>query len=168
MPGAISDSSTLIHLARIGRLHLLQEFHERILIAPAVWREVVEEGREWPGSSEVENGKRSGWIEVVAPANRHLIQFLKKDLHEGESETIALAVDLNPDIVFLDESDARIAAAVYGLRVSGVIGILIRAKRVGRISSLRDELDRLRIEAGFWIGDEIYRKALQASGEYQD
>ena len=62
MPGAICDSSTLIHLAKIGRLHLLREFHKKIL---------------------------------------------RKDLHEGESETIALAVEEKPEIVFLDESEAR-------------------------------------------------------------
>ncbi|MDD2755975.1 MAG: DUF3368 domain-containing protein, partial [Methanothrix sp.] len=52
-----------------------------------------------------------------------------------------------------------------GLKISGVIGILIRAKLAGRISSLQDDLDRLRIDAGFWIGEEIYRKALRVSGE---
>jgi predicted nucleic acid-binding protein len=31
MPGAISDSSTLIHLAKIGQLDLLREFHKKIL-----------------------------------------------------------------------------------------------------------------------------------------
>jgi len=152
MPGAISDSSTLM-------------FHKKILIAPAVWREVVQEGRGWPGSSEVEEGRRLGWIDVVAPANQPLIRFLQKDLHEGESETIALAVELNAEVVFLDESEARKTAGVYGLNISGVIGILIRAKREERISSLREELDRLRNDAGFWIGEEVYKKALRASGE---
>jgi len=52
MPGAVSDSSTLIHLAKIGHLHLLLDFHQSILIAPAVWREAVPEWRELPGSSE--------------------------------------------------------------------------------------------------------------------
>ena len=50
----------LIHLAKIKRLHLLRDFHKDIFIAPAVWREVVQEGREWPGSSEVEQGRRAG------------------------------------------------------------------------------------------------------------
>ncbi|HUS75082.1 MAG TPA: DUF3368 domain-containing protein [Methanothrix sp.] len=168
MPGAISDSSTLIHLAKIRRLTLLREFHKKIFIAPAVWKEVVQEGREWPGSSEVEQGRQAGWIEVVDPVNRPLINLLQKDLHEGESETIALAVQLNADIVFLDESEARRTARVYGLNITGVIGILIRAKREGRIPSLREELDRLRNDAGFWIGDDVYKKALQASGEDQD
>ena len=168
MPGAICDSSTLIHLAKIGRLHLLREFHKRIFIAPAVWREVVQEGRDWPGSSEVKQGRQAGWIEVIDPANQTLIHFLRKDLHEGESETIALAVEVKPEVVFLDESDARRIAKVYGFNITGVIGILIRAKREGLIPSLREELDKLRNEAGFWIGDDIYRKALCASEEEGD
>ena len=168
MPGAICDSSTLIHLAKIGRLHLLREFHKKIFIAPAVWREVVQEGRDWPGSSEVEQGRQAGWIEVVDPTNQTLIHFLRKDLHEGESETIALAVEGMPEIVFLDESEARRIAKVYGFNITGVIGILIRAKQEGLIPSLREELDKLRNEAGFWIGDDIYRKALCASEEEGD
>lgn len=168
MPGAICDSSTLIHLAKIGRLHLLREFHKKIFIAPAVWREVVQEGRDWPGSSEVEQGRQAGWIEVIDPTNQTLIHFLRKDLHEGESETIALAVEEKPEIVFLDESEARRIAKVYGFNITGVIGILIRAKREGLIPSLREELDKLRNEAGFWIGDDIYRKALCASEEEGD
>ena len=168
MADAISDSSTLIHLAKIGRLHLLREFHKKILIAPAVWREVVGEGRDWPGSSEVEQGKQAGWIEIVDPTNRTLIHFLRKDLHEGESETIALAVEKDSEVVFLDESEARGIARVYGLNITGVIGILIRAKREGMIPSLREELDKLRDEAGFWIGDDVYRNALCSSGEERD
>jgi len=89
-------------------------------------------------------------------------------LHEGESETIALAVQLTTDVVFLEESEARRTARVYGLNITGVIGILIRARREGRIPSLQEELDRLRNDAGFWIGDDIYKKALHASGEDKD
>ena len=92
----------------------------------------------------MEQGRLAGWIEVVNPANRPLINLLQRDLHEGESETIALAVELNADVVFLDESEARRTARVYGLNITGVIGILIRAKREGRIPSLREELDKLR------------------------
>ena len=33
------------------------------------------------------------------------------------------------------------------------------------IPSQQEELDRLRDEAGFWIGDDVYMKALQSSEE---
>ncbi len=105
MPSAISDSSTLIHLAKIGRLNLLKEFYEKIILAPAVWKEVVEEGHDWPGSLEVKEGKRLEWINVIAPSNTSLVHLLRDDLHQGEAETIALAVELNSEVVFLDESE---------------------------------------------------------------
>ena len=51
--------------------------------------------------------------------------------------------------MFLDEREARKMARAYGLNLSGVIGILIRAEKEGRISSLKEELDRLRNDSGF-------------------
>jgi len=60
MQEAISDSSTLIHLAGIERLELLKESYEKILITPEVWKEVVEEGKERPGAREVKEAHKSG------------------------------------------------------------------------------------------------------------
>lgn len=57
MPLVISDSSTLIHLATIGRLALLNKFYAQITITPSVWHEVVEEGEGRPGALEVANAR---------------------------------------------------------------------------------------------------------------
>jgi predicted nucleic acid-binding protein len=165
MPVVVCDSSTLIHLARIGRLSLLTDFHSKIIVVPAVWKEVVDEGQSRPGSSEIRYARESGWIEVTMPHNGPLVQLLLRELHKGESETIALAVELHADLVFLDENDARRVAKVYGLNISGVVGILIRAKLAGKVASLRNELDSLRTNGGFWIGNDVYNRALNAVGE---
>lgn len=165
MRGAICDSSTLIHLAGIGRLELLKEFYETILITPAVWNEVVEEGKERLGAREVREANSTGWIEVIAPDNESVVRLLECELHKGEAETIALAIEQQSEVILLDELEARRVADVYGLRKTGVIGILIRAKLEGRVASLREELDRLREEADFWVGDEIYWQALKAVAE---
>ena len=165
MPEAISDSSILIHTARIGRLDILKDFYEKILITPAVWKEVVEEGETKPGALEVKEACGSGWIEVMAPANESVVQLLERELHKGEAETIALAIELHPDVIFLDESEARKVASLYGLPMTGTIGVLIRAKFEGKIVSLQEELDKLRNDAGFWIDDELFSRALQAAAE---
>ncbi len=69
MPGAVSDSSTLIHLAVLGRLGLLQEFYDQVLIPPAVRKEVVEGGQGRAGAREVEEAAQSGWLKVMAPTD---------------------------------------------------------------------------------------------------
>lgn len=165
MPEAISDSSTLIHSAGIGRLELLKGFYGNILITPSVWKEVVEEGHGRSGALEVREACSSGWVKVMTPANESVVRLLKRELHAGEAETIALAIEQQPDVVFLDESEARRVANLYGLRITGIIGILMRAKSEGKIVSLRDELDKLRNEAGFWIDDELYNRVLQSVEE---
>lgn len=165
MPEAISDSSTLIHSAGIGRLELLKGFYDKILITPSVWKEVVEEGHGRPGALEVREACSLGWVKVMTPVNEYVVRLLKRELHAGEAETIALAIEQQPDVVFLDESEARRVANLYGLRITGIIGILMRAKSEGKIVSLRDELVKLRNEAGFWIDDELYNRVLQSAEE---
>lgn len=165
MHEAISDSSTLIHLAGIGRLELLKAFYAKIFITPAVWQEVVEEGGGRPGAEELTDARAASWIEIVAPSNESLVRLLERELHKGEAEAIALAIERHAEVIFLDELEARRAAEVYGLRKTGVIGLLIRAKLERKVDSLREELDRLRNEAGFWLGDEVYQQALHEVGE---
>ena len=165
MPLVVSDSSTLIHLASIGRLALLKKFYASITITPAVWREVVEQGAGRAGAVEVANAHKAGWIEIVAPTDESLVRLLKRELGDGESEVIALAIEQQADLTLLDESEARRIAEIFGLSKTGVIGILMRAKREGEIDSLRTELDKLREQGGFWIEDRLYHQALAAVGE---
>ena len=61
MPEAISDSSTLIHLAGIERLQLLKEFYGKILITPAVWDEVVVAGAASLEKFRTEQEMREFW-----------------------------------------------------------------------------------------------------------
>lgn len=165
MPVVVSDSSTLIHLAAIGRLTLLKEFFGVVTIPMAVWREVVVQGHDRSGAIEIKQAYQEGWIEIETPKDPVLLQLLRRDLDDGESEVIALAVERGAALVLIDESEARKIAEMYGLMKTGVIGILIRARRAGRVESLRIELDNLLTQGGFWIEDKLYKDALRAVGE---
>jgi uncharacterized protein len=89
-----------------------------------------------------------------------VLKLLKRELNDGEAEVIALAVEDRNAHVLMDEFEARQVAEVFHLGKTGVVGILIRAKLQGMIPSLRQELERLRLEGGFWISDELILKAL--------
>lgn len=167
MGWVVSNSSTLIHLAAIDRLGLLEEFFGHILVPSAVWREVVEQGVGKPGVENVRSARQVGWIEVETPTDTALLRLLQYDLDEGEAEAIALAIEHQAELVLLDESEARRVADLYGLQKTGVIGLLIRARQGGLIGSLRDELSRLSYQGNFWIEEKLYRQALDAVGEEQ-
>lgn len=168
MLAAIRDSSTLIALTAIGRLDLLRQFYGAVTIPTAVWREVVEQGQGRAGALAVAQACQDGWIEIKPITSSPLTQLLKRDLGEGEAEVIALAIEQAAQIVLLDESEGRRVADSYGLRKTGVVGLLLRAKQEGQISALKTELDKLRAEAGFHLEERLYHRALAAVGESAD
>lgn len=65
----------------------------------------------------------------------------------------------------MDERAARKIAKSLRLNVLGTVGLLIRAKQIGKISSLRDILDQLRDDAQFRISKSLYELALGTVGE---
>ena len=158
----ISNSSPIMNLAIIGYLDLLRQFFSRIYITQAVWKEVVIDGKGKEGVSEIKNAK---WIKVINIEETPLLRLLKKDLDNGEAETIAYALQKKNALVLLDEDDAREIADFYKIEKTGVIGILIRAKTEGKIPLLKPVLDELRNKAGFWIKDSLYKDVLKVVGE---
>ena len=158
----VSNSSPLINLAIIDQFHLLESLFSTIYVPDAVWRECVIDGKGKLGAEIIEE---SGFIKQMQPTNINLIKLLMRELDEGESESIALAIEIQADLILLDEQDARNIADIYGLKMTGVIGILIRAKREGYISSVRKYIDILQTKAGFRVSKELYNSILRLSDE---
>lgn len=159
----VANASVLIALSSSGQLTLLRErFPDGVLIPPAVWREVVEQGRKRPGVQEVDAAK---WIIRHEVTAKEIVKLLQRELDEGEAEAIALAHEVRAELVLLDERDARRVAKQLGLRVLGTVGILIWAKRAGKLISLREALDVLQTQAKFRISQTVYERALREVGE---
>ena len=70
----VSNSSPLIALAKIGKLHILKELFGEIIIPKAVWNEVVVKGKGKPGAEEVEKAE---WIKVREVKDRLSVEVLK-------------------------------------------------------------------------------------------
>jgi predicted nucleic acid-binding protein len=153
----VSNASPLINLARIRSLDLLHQLYGKLLIPKAVWKEIVVEGAGQPGAEEV---KSAEWITVQAVANHSLVLALRQELDAGEAETIVLALEQKADILLMDERLGRETARHLGLRYTGLIGVLIEAKRKGLLNAIKPQLDALRNDAGFRMSDTLYTRVL--------
>jgi len=161
----VANSSVLIALSAIGRLTLLsQRFPQGVLIPQAVWQEVVETGKGKPGSEEVSS---VSWITVHEVRDKGLVALLCAEVDEGEAEAVALARERQIPVVLLDEKDARRVAQRLSLQVLGTVGILIWARRVGAVVSLRDQLDSLQSRGKFRLSESVYQEALRSVGEVE-
>ena len=158
----MADSSPLISCARAGKLSLMKSVYSKIVIPPAVYREIVTEGAGKPGAEAVKKGL-SIWIEVREPADKSFIDMIGQHLGAGESEAIALARELD-GYLLADEGRVIAQARRYGMKIKSTLLMLLEAKEQGLISSVKAELDEL-IASGFRCSEPLYRKILAVSEE---
>lgn len=156
MQKVVSNSSPIIHLAKIRKLNLLKEYFQTITIPEIVYRECIVEGKD---REEVELIKNADWIKTLQVKDQKLVKLLQSSLDDGESEAITLSLEIGADLILLDDSDAREKARLYNLEITGIIGVLLRAKLDGKIDSLKENLKRLK-ETGFWIDDKLEARLL--------
>ncbi len=159
----VSNASVLIGLSSIGMLELMHKrFPEGLLIPIAVQREVVDEGEGRSGAREV---AESNWIKVQKVDDEKLVGLLRAELDEGEAEAIALAHQIAAKVILLDEKDARLVAQRMNIRVLGTIGLLIWAKKTGKLKTLSTYLETLRSQGKFRFSQALYERALREVGE---
>jgi len=118
-----------------------------------------------PGAIEVQT---LSWIRTQAVTNIQGvidIQTSEDNIDLGEAEAIILALELKADLIFMDERRGRALAATYGLKVTGLLGILLQSKGQGLISLVKPVMDRLIEEADFRISSDLYATVLRNAGE---
>ena len=103
------------------------------------------------------------WIEILAPRQALPTPYSVK-LGDGEKEAIALALELKPEHLIVDDDGARRFAVRHAIPVIGTAGVLGLAKVAGIIDELRPHLDALRA-SGFRLSDAIYNALLAQAGE---
>lgn len=126
-----------------------------------VWHELEEIGdpAAW---SRLEDARSDGWLEVaVAPVSR-CPEFDR--LHAGEIAALSLALERGADWLILDDGDARKVAKSFGLRIIGVLGLMVWAKRHGLIQDLAAAIDELRRTTGFRVSPQLLSQILLEGG----
>ena len=120
----VSDSTTLIILFDLNRLELLSNLFPKIIIPSAVYAEI--------------SLKRAitlpSFITVEQASENETLKSLKLLLDLGESEAIALALELNSKLI-IDEKKGRKIAMRQGLEIIGLLGIIYLNIKKGFLST---------------------------------
>ncbi|HBG93477.1 MAG TPA: DUF3368 domain-containing protein [Nitrospiraceae bacterium] len=96
--------------------------------------------------------------------DKALAKQIRESLHLGEIEAIALAGEIKADLIILDDKKAREFAEKEGLKVAGLLALLIIAKEKRIIERVKPIVDALR-KHGFFVGEDLYLEILKLSGE---
>jgi predicted nucleic acid-binding protein len=160
----VSNTSPISNLAIIGKLDLLRVQFREIWIPEAVQRE-LEQLTFTPAVAAIRQAIDARWMAVRSARQQDVGEILKQTLDPGESEAIALALECEAELVLMDERAGRQAAMRSGLTVTGALGLLLRAKRRGDISSIKSTLNALRTEARFFMAPQLEAIVLHEAGE---
>ena len=136
----IVDTSVLIALEKINLLDVLCKMYSEIILPEAVIGEF---------------GTPPITCYCVKKVESPLARFLSSDLNlgKGESEVIALANETGTKTI-IDDLKARGIAEKLGLKVSGTIGVLLKAESLGLINSAYEKIKELK-ENGFYVSGEL-------------
>ena len=158
------SGSPLVYLAGLDDFFLLRTLFSEVAIPLGVFQEVAIGGTQFPVARQV-IAAQGNWLHTPRLRDdSRAVEFRNAGLHSGESEALALALELQTEALLMDDSDAVEIARQLGINVIRTTGIYRLAKQRGLIESLAPKLDQLR-SAGFWLRDDHYRMILNSVGE---
>ncbi len=150
----VSDTTAITTLLKAKEERLLQELFEQVLVPQAVWDELMEFHTKLPQFIE---------LRLVTDASRRLPGT--DMLGRGEAEALLLAKQLNARLLLTDDRKARLAAQRLEIRCVGLVGMVVQAKRRGRIPSVREILLKLETDGGLYLSDAVVADALRLADE---
>ena len=157
-----------LNLAAVGRADLLASLYGELVVPPAVGRELAGLPRREPRFAAAAPRPPFVRVEPIPSSAVNvgaLLAELALELHPGEAEALTLATARRADLLLVDELAARRLAQRRGVPTQGLLGVLVEAKRRGILPGVAPLLDRLRAEAGFWVGTELRARVLRMVGE---
>ncbi len=170
MPATVSNTSPLIWLAKIGKLNLLKDLFNVVLISEESYKEAVEVGLQegYSDALVIKEACDQGWIKVERLDEKQ-VEICQKimqhsfELHEGEVKAIVLAREIGKDtLLLMDDSSGRAFAETWGLKVKGVLYVLIIAMRNDLLNKVEAKEAVLNLVGkGFRIEPKFLAKLIQ-------
>ncbi|MGB2591372.1 MAG: hypothetical protein WBG02_04545 [Candidatus Acidiferrum sp.] len=152
----VSNTTPLRYLIAIELESLFPRLFGKIFVPEGVHQELTHESAPMRVRQVVRS--RPDWYEVreVQPTPVRPFSVM---LHAGEMEAILLAEQIKPQLLWIDDQAGRTVALERKLPLSGTIGILERADRLGLVGNLPAVLVALKA-SGFFISNALEREIL--------
>lgn len=161
MRRVIVNSTPIIVLCNIGKLHILKSLYGQIVIPKAVYDEVTSK----EDSACLQLKQETDWIIVESIHNFEAKRMYQAKLHAGEVEVMILAQESpQADLLIIDDAAAKKTAKFLNLTVTGTLGVLIKAKQLGYLDNVSDCLKEMQ-RCGFYISPKIANLVLKQAGE---
>jgi uncharacterized protein len=158
----VADTSVILNLALVGQEELLAVLFREVFVPPAVGAEFA---RLAASLGRFAGLRLPAWVRVREPSVIPAALALHGELHPGETDTLALALEIHADGVLIDEAAGRAVALEFGLTPIGLLGILVTAKRHGQLSAVGPVVDALLERAHFRAAPDLVREILRFAGE---
>ncbi len=160
-PVVVSDSGPLIALAACGQLELLVAVFDVLHVPQAVLDETTAV-RSRPGATDIAAFVQAR-AQVHSDRDDPVYAATVGHLDEGEAQALSLAHALGCGVL-MDERRGRQTAIRQGIPLFGVLGVLLQAKRIGKLERIAPALERLQAN-GYRISQMLIDEALRLAGE---
>jgi len=157
----VPDTSLLLYLGRIGKVDVLPLLYKEVCVPEKVVRE-LDVGRLL--RADTIDPSTLDWVKVVLVSQEEIDALPSSQLGIGEQSVITYVKSHAGYVAGLDDRLARLFAEQLGIKAVGMIGVLLKAKRAGLISSLGPVLESARTQ-GFRMSKELYQEVLLLAGE---
>ena len=158
----VSNTTPISNFLHLGQMEILKTIFKKLHIPMAVHSEIE---AYFSGDDQWQRCLDEEFIIRTEVQTSAKIKELMIHLHMGEAEALCLCIENNAKLCLLDDRDARIIARLNKIPVSGTLGVLMKAKKMGIIESVKERMDRLRTDHHYWIDDAMYNKVLSLSNE---
>ena len=146
----IGDSSALVALSIMNRLDLLETVFGTIHVPQAVYDEVTISSK--PQSKKLKTFLEDKIISVE-------VNISQMGLGRGELEAIALYKNMDANFLLIDDRRAKSFAKLNDVNVIGSLGVMILAKELGKVESIREDLEKL-LDSDVFISESLIRRVL--------
>lgn len=156
----INTGPILALVSALGDLEILKVLYDEVYIPFEVCDEIRKGGETDFAIKEFE---QATWL--IKQENKVTIPlYLESSLDIGEASVIETALQEKIATVCIDEAVGRRIARLNKLKLTGSIGILIKAKNTGYPLDIEKSLSRMKSH-GIWLSDRVIEFALKQTGE---